>query len=108
MVWIYTRHYLNIRILLAVLTEFAIVGPFELNWNTEQYKCLISQVITFTLLASLQALNLFWLFLILRILWKYIVTSVPTDETSDNDEDHVRDASEAVQDIQLENNSANS
>jgi len=77
------RHYLNLRILWAVLTKFATVGPYKLDWESEQYKCWISQVVTFVLLASLQALNLFWLFLILRIAWNYVATSVPRDETSD-------------------------
>src|SRR4051794_17258420 len=53
--WIYLRHFLNLKILWAVLTEFRTVGPFELNWETQQYKCWISQYITFGLLASLQA-----------------------------------------------------
>ena len=33
------------------------IGPYELNWETEQYKCWIAQYITFGLLASLQAEN---------------------------------------------------
>ncbi|EXJ83025.1 hypothetical protein A1O3_06842 [Capronia epimyces CBS 606.96] len=86
-VWIYTRHYINLRILWAVLTEFATVGPYKLDWETQQYKCWISQVITFVLLAGLQALNLFWLFLILRVLWNYVATRVPRDETSDTEEE---------------------
>jgi acyl-CoA-dependent ceramide synthase len=59
------------------------VGPYELNWETQQYKCWISQIITFSLLACLQALNIFWLFLILRVLWNYIMTRNLVDETSD-------------------------
>jgi acyl-CoA-dependent ceramide synthase len=85
--WIYLRHFLNLKILWAVLTEFRTVGPFELNWETQQYKCWISQYITFGLLASLQAVNLFWLFLILRILANYIFTSVAKDERSDDEDE---------------------
>lgn len=85
--WIYLRHYINLKILWAVLTEFRTVGPFELNWETQQYKCWISQYITFALLASLQAVNLFWLFLILRILKNYLFNSVKKDERSDNEEE---------------------
>lgn len=85
--WIYLRHVLNLKILWAVLTEFRTVGPFELNWETQQYKCWISQYITFALLASLQAVNLFWLFLILRILANYIFNSVTKDERSDDEEE---------------------
>ena len=85
--WIYLRHYLNLKILWAVLTEFRTVGPFELNWETQQYKCWISQYITFALLASLQAVNLFWLFLILRILANYIFNSVTKDERSEDEDE---------------------
>ncbi|RAL12967.1 TLC domain-containing protein [Aspergillus homomorphus CBS 101889] len=84
--WIYLRHYLNLKILWAVLTEFRTVGPFELNWETQQYKCWISQYITFALLASLQAVNLFWLFLILRILKNYIISDIRKDERSDDED----------------------
>lgn len=93
--WIYLRHYLNLKILWAVLTEFRTVGPFELNWETQQYKCWISQYITFGLLASLQAVNLFWLFLILRILANYIFTSETRDERSDDEEEEEEEESHA-------------
>ncbi len=63
------------------------MGPFELNWETQQYKCWISQYITFALLACLQAVNIFWLLLMLRILKKYLLNSVKEDERSDNEED---------------------
>lgn len=85
-VWIYLRHYINLTILWATLTEFKTVGPFELNWETQQYKCWISQYITFSLLACLQAVNLFWLFLILRIAKRYVFDSDLDDERSDNEE----------------------
>ncbi|KKK24721.1 putative ceramide synthase membrane component (LAG1), partial [Aspergillus rambellii] len=85
--WIYLRHILNLKFLWAVLTEFRTVGPFELNWETQQYKCWISQYITFALLASLQAVNLFWLFLILRILKNYIFSNVKKDERSDDEDE---------------------
>lgn len=86
-VWIYMRHYINLNILYATLTEFRTVGPFELDWAAEQYKCWISQYVAFSLLASLQAVNLFWLFLILRIAKNYVVTTVAIDERSDNEEE---------------------
>src|ERR1700758_1377789 len=86
-VWIYLRHYLNLRILWATLTEFRTVGPFELNWETQQYKCWISQYITFALLACLQAVNLFWLFLILRIAKNYVLSNIAQDERSDDEDE---------------------
>lgn len=90
-VWIYLRHFINLKILWACLTEFRTVGPYELNWETQQYKCWISQVITFSLLASLQAVNLFWLYLILRILANYIFNNVKKDERSDDEDEEMED-----------------
>ena len=86
-VWIYLRHYINLRILWATLTEFRSVGPFELNWETQQYKCWISQYITFALLACLQAVNLFWLFLILRIAKNYVLSNIVQDERSEDEDE---------------------
>ncbi|KAI1978595.1 sphingosine N-acyltransferase lag1 [Ophidiomyces ophidiicola] len=86
-VWIYMRHYLNWRIIWAVLTEFRTVGPFELDWGKQQYKCWISQYIALILLSTLQAMNLFWLYLILRIAKNYAFSNVRQDERSDNEEE---------------------
>ena len=81
------RHYLNLKIIWAVLTTFRTIGPFELNWETQQYKCWISQYITAALLSALQAINLFWLFLILRIAKNYVFSSVRKDERSDDEDE---------------------
>lgn len=88
-VWAYTRHYLNLRIIASLLPggEFQTVGPYELNWITQQYKCWISQIITFGLLASLQAVNIFWFFLIIRILVRLVTTGEEKDERSDDEEE---------------------
>ena len=85
-VWIYLRHYINLHILWATLTEFRTVGPYELDWEMQQYKCWISQVITFVLLASLQAVNLFWLFLIVRIAKNYVFNTNLADERSEDED----------------------
>ncbi|KAG9741350.1 hypothetical protein KCU75_g15912, partial [Aureobasidium melanogenum] len=86
-VWFYLRHYLNLHILWATLTSFRTVGPYELNWETQQYKCWISQIITFSLLFALQAVNVFWFVLILRIAYRFLRSSVAKDERSDDEED---------------------
>jgi acyl-CoA-dependent ceramide synthase len=85
-IWIYLRHYINLCILWATLTEFRTVGPFELNWEMEQYKCWISQYVTFGLLASLQAVNLFWLYLIFRIAKNFVFNKTATDPRSDDED----------------------
>lgn len=96
-VWIYLRHYINLRILYATLTEFRTVGPFDLNWETQQYKCWISQYITFGLLFSLQAVNLFWLFLILRIAKNYVFSHVAQDERSEDEDSDTEDVKQKKQ-----------
>ncbi|EHK45721.1 hypothetical protein TRIATDRAFT_219368 [Trichoderma atroviride IMI 206040] len=92
-VWIYMRHYINLKIIWSLFTEFRTVGPFELNWETQQYKCWISQYITTALLASLQALNLFWLFYILRIAIRFIRDKEATDDRSDEEDDEEEEQS---------------
>lgn len=98
-VWVYMRHYLNLHILWAVLTEFRTVGPFEVDWEAEQYKFWVSQYITFALLGSLQAINLFWLYLIIRIAKTYVFSNALQDERSDNEEeDEIEESSPAIGD----------
>ncbi|CAG8891224.1 unnamed protein product [Penicillium egyptiacum] len=87
--WIYLRHVLNLRILYSLLSEFRTVGPYELNWETQQYKCWISNVITFGLLAVLQALNLFWLYCLLRSAFKFLATGEKKDDRSEPDESEI-------------------
>ena len=85
--WIYLRHVVNIRILWSVLTEFRHEGNYVLNFATQQYKCWISLPIVFVLIAALQLVNLYWLFLILRILYRLIWQGIQKDERSDSDSD---------------------
>lgn len=85
--WTYTRHYLNLRILASLLTEFRTVGPYELDWEAEQYKCVISNVITFALLAALQALNIFWLGALIRSAYRLAVLKIAKDDRSEDDEE---------------------
>lgn len=82
-IWGYMRHFLNLKILYSILTTFKTVGPYELNWATQQYKCWISQFITFGLLASLQAVNLVWWFFICRIAYRFVVFSTADDDRSE-------------------------
>ncbi|KAL8968769.1 MAG: hypothetical protein Q9197_004703 [Variospora fuerteventurae] len=86
LIWIYLRHIQTLRIILSLFTEFQTVGPYELNWETQQYKCLLSNVITFGLLAALQALNLFWLYCLFRSAYRFVVHKIAKDDRSDDDE----------------------
>ncbi|KAI1247240.1 hypothetical protein MGN70_011127 [Eutypa lata] len=95
--WIYLRHYLNLRIILSLFFEFKTVGPYELNWETQQYKCSLSFWITLGLLASLQALNLFWLFFIVRIAYRLVVYKQAEDDRSEADESEIEEREREIQ-----------
>ncbi|ODQ81186.1 hypothetical protein BABINDRAFT_160578 [Babjeviella inositovora NRRL Y-12698] len=90
-VWIYMRHYLNLKILWSVLTTFKTIGLWELNWETQQYKCWISQPIVFILIAALQLVNAYWLFLIFRILYRIVFVGVVADVRSDEESEDKSD-----------------
>ncbi|KAI1426126.1 TLC domain-containing protein [Xylaria sp. FL1777] len=85
--WVYLRHYVNLKILFSILTEFRTIGPYVMDWEAEQYKCEISNVITFVLLAALQALNLFWLYCLLRNAYRFVVLGVAKDDREEDEDD---------------------
>jgi len=87
-------------------SQFASIGPYQLNWETQQYKCWISQYITFGLLAALQAVNLFWLFLILRILWRVVASmgEEHRDERSEYDSDEEEERQEELERLRKDQN----
>lgn len=88
LVWVYLRHYINLKILWSVITEFRSVGLYRVNRDTEQYKFWISQPIVFFLILALQILNAYWLFLIYRIFRRYVIgTSLEDERSDDEDED---------------------
>ncbi|GAP87496.1 putative TLC domain-containing protein [Rosellinia necatrix] len=85
-VWVYLRHYINLKILLSVLTEFRTIGPYVLDWEAGQYKCALSAAITFALLAALQALNLYWLYCLLRNGYRFVVFGIAKDDREEEDD----------------------
>jgi very-long-chain ceramide synthase len=95
-VWTYMRHYLNLKVLWSIITEFSTVGPYELNWETEQYKCWISQAITFGLLAALQSLNLFWLYCLFRVSYRFVFLNIAKDDRSETEPDSELEETEVV------------
>ncbi|KAL8685751.1 MAG: hypothetical protein Q9218_007564 [Villophora microphyllina] len=91
-VWVYLRHYINLRILYSISltpenSEFAQIGPFELNWETQQYKCWISQYITFGLLACLQTINVIWLWYIAKVAVRIGTGGQKRDDRSEDEEE---------------------
>lgn len=84
--WIYLRHFVNIRILWSVLTQFRTEGNYVLNYATQQYKCWISLPIVFVLILALQLVNLYWLFLIFRVCYNAFIRGIHKDDRSDTEE----------------------
>ena len=69
-------------------TEFKTIGLWVLDWDKEWYKCWISQYVTFGLLSIIQILDVYWLFLILRIAVRILRGGEQKDDREDDDEDH--------------------
>ncbi len=87
-IWIYLRHFINGKILWSILTEFKEIGVYELNWEREEYKCWISQIITFSLLFGLFSINCLWLFLIIRIAARIAISGQRKDDRSDEESEN--------------------
>ncbi|KAG8791698.1 hypothetical protein FRC16_000321 [Serendipita sp. 398] len=88
-VWTYTRHYLNIVILYSVWTEWDLIpsqskvwDPMNGLWMPKWVKYQI-----FIPILLLQFINLFWYFLIWRILLRAIFSSNLDDERSDDEDE---------------------
>ncbi len=69
--------------------EFKTVEPYILDWETEQYKCELSHWISTILLGGLQALNLYWGFLILRVVGRFGIRGELADERSEVEDEEV-------------------
>jgi len=91
-IWTYFRHWLNLRMLWSVWTEFELIpasarffhprdGVWMAGWM--QYQIFIPMLL-------LLCLNFFWYFLMCRILYRAVFGGVISDDRSD-DEDEGRD-----------------
>ncbi|KIM68795.1 hypothetical protein SCLCIDRAFT_13535 [Scleroderma citrinum Foug A] len=96
--WTYFRHYLNIRILWSVWTEFDLVPETARIWAPETGAWLVywMKYQIFMPLFLLQVLNLFWYYLIWRVAIRSM-TNTLTDVRSD-DEDNGDDDANADKD----------
>lgn len=75
------------------------MGPYTLNWETEQYKCELSHWISTLLLGGLQMLNLYWGFLILRVAWRFGVKGELADERSEDEDEEVGEIERSLPEI---------
>ncbi|KAK6332431.1 hypothetical protein TWF696_003146 [Orbilia brochopaga] len=91
--WVYLRHYLNLWILWSVFYELP-VGEMVLDWDRPYFKCLLAQVVISSLLSALQCVNIFWLYCVIRVAYRYVFNSELSDvrsedEGGEGDEDDV-------------------
>ncbi|KAJ7507913.1 longevity assurance proteins LAG1/LAC1 [Mycena galericulata] len=86
-VWTYFRHYLNLVILWSVWNEFHLIPEHAQRWEASEGTYLASwmKYQVFIPIALLQALNLFWYFLIWRIIVRAVLTVNIEDERSDDE-----------------------
>ncbi|KLO08285.1 longevity assurance proteins LAG1/LAC1 [Schizopora paradoxa] len=88
-IWTYFRHWLNLRIMWSVWTEFELVpastrlfSPWDGVWmaNWMRYQIFIPILL-------LQFLNLFWYYLMCRILYRAVFGGEISDDRSDDEDD---------------------
>jgi len=92
--WTYARHYLNFKILYSHWFEFDLISPEFRGWFPAQGLWMVwwMKHQMFFALLGLQFLNIFWYYLIWRILLRAIFSSNLDDERSDDEEDHAEPA----------------
>ncbi|KAG9016631.1 hypothetical protein FRB90_002746 [Tulasnella sp. 427] len=88
-VWSYTRHYLNLRILWDVYHDFDLIPKWAQAWRPETGAWLAPWMKwqIFAPLVLLQLVNIFWYFLILRVLYRAVFKKHLADERSDDEDD---------------------
>ncbi|KAJ6557031.1 TLC domain-containing protein [Mycena vulgaris] len=88
-VWTYFRHYISFRVLWSLRYEFHLVPKHAqiFSPSTGLYMALWMRDQMFYTLCILQVLNIFWYYLIWRILVRSIMTSQTDDNRSDVDEE---------------------
>jgi len=95
-VWTYFRHWLNLVILWSTWAQFDLIPEASKKWSPQDGVWLtwwMKYQIVFPI-AALQALNLFWYYLILRILGRALMAAGVDDERSEDDADKVEDVKE--------------
>ncbi|TFK75816.1 longevity assurance proteins LAG1 LAC1 [Pluteus cervinus] len=86
-VWTYFRHYLSLVIIVSVWTEWDLIPPAGRIWSLKEGTYLVDWVQYQALipLLLLQGLNLFWYYLILRVLYRAVVHHQADDDRSDDE-----------------------
>lgn len=88
-IWTYGRHYLNLKILWSVWSEFKLIpqhvrvfDPWNDQWMPDWMQWQI-----FTPIALLQCINLFWWYLALRIMVRALLKQDIKDDRSDDEDE---------------------
>ncbi|KAJ2608681.1 Sphingosine N-acyltransferase lag1 [Coemansia sp. RSA 1365] len=86
--WIYTRHYLYIKIMLSLIYESRLYIPYDM-WIPEKnaYFTWKVQWTFVALLAILQLLIIYWFALVLRIVYRIVFLGNLEDNRSDSEDD---------------------
>jgi len=95
-VWTYFRHWLNLLMLWSTYTQFDLIPEASKQWSPKDGVWLdwwMKYQIFFPI-AALQALNLFWYYLILRILVRSLSTGVDDVRSEDEDDGEDEDTKE--------------
>ncbi|KAF3177015.1 hypothetical protein TWF106_001632 [Orbilia oligospora] len=83
--WVYLRHYHNLWILWSVFYELPYVGEYYLDWDEPHYKCGLAKLVISTLLSALQLVNIFWLYCVLRVAYRYVFKAELADVRSEDE-----------------------
>jgi len=89
-VWTYFRHFISIKILWSVLYEFSHIPEWTKRWSWSEGVYLVGwmRYQIFLALFLLQLLNLFWYYLMIRILIRAVrKTDIDDDRSDDEGED---------------------
>ncbi|KAJ2809265.1 Sphingosine N-acyltransferase lag1 [Coemansia guatemalensis] len=86
--WIYTRHYLYIKIMLSIIYESQQYIPKDM-WYPEEgaYYNANVQLAFSILLGVLQLLLIYWLALVLRVVYRFVFAGDLEDNRSDSEDD---------------------
>ncbi|VDB90082.1 unnamed protein product [Peniophora sp. CBMAI 1063] len=88
-VWTYFRHWLNLVMLWSVYAEFDSMPETSKRWAPDDGVWMVwwMKWQVFAPILLLQILNLFWYYLILRILWRAVMVGETDDVRSDDEGD---------------------
>lgn len=84
--WLYTRHYVLVKIIWAIYHEL----PEDIGFSWNPKKGYLANyplwIVFMTLLSSLEILLIIWLFMILNVLWKVMKGKAAQDSRSDSED----------------------